>query len=150
MDTSKKQSVQEYLRELPPERRETIAAVRRVILAHLPKGYKETMQYGMISYIVPPRILRETYNGQPLCYVALAAQKNYYSLYLMNVYGNKNVEEWFVKEYQKSGKRLDIGKSCLRFKALDDLPLELIGRVIARTPLKEFVASYTALRREKR
>ena len=93
------------------------------------------MQYGMISYCIPLERYPATYNKQPLSYVALASQKNYMAHYLMCVYGSPDVRAWFGVEYQKSGKRLDMGKSCLRFKRADDLPLDLIGKTVAATPM---------------
>ncbi|MXY78555.1 MAG: DUF1801 domain-containing protein [Chloroflexi bacterium] len=139
-------TVSDYLAELPDERRRAIAAVRDVILDHLPGGYEEAMQYGMISYIVPADVLAETYNGQPLMYAALASQKRHMSLYLTNVYGDPDVEAWFRERYRATGKRLDMGKSCVRFRRLDDLPLDLVGEAIARTPLADFVEIYRASR----
>ncbi len=139
-------TVSGYLAELPGERRRAIADVRDVILDHLPGGYAEAMQYGMISYIVPATVLAETYNGQPLMYAALASQKRHMSLYLTNVYGDADVEAWFRERYRATGKRLDMGKSCVRFRKLDDLPLDLVGEVIARTPMAEFVEIYRASR----
>ena len=139
-------TVSDYLAELPDERRRAIAAVRDVILDHLPAGYEEAMQYGMISYIVPADVLAETYNGQPLMYAALASQKRHMSLHLTNVYGDPDVEAWFRERYRATGKRLDMGKSCVRFRRLDDLPLDLVGEAIARTPIADFVEIYRASR----
>ena len=139
-------TVSDYLASLGDERRQAIAAVRDVILEHLPDGYDETMQYGMISYIVPASVLADTYNGEPLMYVALASQKRYMSLYLTNVYGDPDVEAWFTERYRATGKRLDMGKSCVRFRRLDDLPLDLVGEVVGRTPVAEFVEMYRASR----
>ena len=144
---SKAKTVQEYLNELPTDRREDIEAVRKVILKNLPKGYEETIQYGMISYVVPLKLYPEGYLGKkdtPLPYAALASQKNYMSLYLMNIYSEQNseAEQWFKKEYEASGKKMDVGKSCVRFKKAEDLPLDVIGRAIARTSVKEFVRMY--------
>jgi hypothetical protein len=138
-------TVAQYLKELPPDRREAIAAVREVILENLPKGYEEGMTYGMIGYFVPHRLYPAGYHcnpDQPLPFANLASQKNYMSLYMMAVYG-KN-EEWFHAEYKKTGKKLDMGKCCVRFKKLDDLPLELIGRTIAKIPVTEHIAMYEA------
>ena len=104
------------------------------------------MQYGMISYVIPLETYPKTYNKLPLQYAALASQKNYMSLYLMNVYGDEDTQHWFVEEYEKSGKKLDMGKSCVRFKTLDDLPMELIGEAIARTPVSVFLERYEAVK----
>ena len=149
MVQSKATTVDQYLDELPPDRRETVAAIRELVLENLPAGYEETMSFGMIGYVVPFEIQAETYNGQPLEYVALASQKNYISLYLMNVYGHKETQEWFLKAYKASGKKLNMGKSCVRFKKIDDLPLDVIARVVSLTPMDEFVKAYRALRRKK-
>ncbi|MGB5756147.1 MAG: DUF1801 domain-containing protein [Acidimicrobiales bacterium] len=139
MVSSAAETVDEYLGELPDDRRAAIAEVRAAILDNLPAGYVETMNWGMISYEVPLETYPDTYNGKPLMYAALASQKNHMALYLTNVYGDEETEEWFVERYRASGKKLDMGKSCLRFKSLDQLPLDLIGEVIARTPVDEFV-----------
>lgn len=139
-------AVEGYLSELDDGRKEAISAVRGVILDNLPDGYTETMQYGMISYVVPLSVLADTYNGQPLMYIALASQKQHMSLYLTNVYGDESVENWFKERYLATGKKLNMGKSCVRFRKLDDLPLELVAEVVARTPIAEFVKIYQASR----
>ena len=139
-------TVAEYLSNLDDVRREAISAVRGVILGNLPDGYEEAMQFGMITYVVPLSVLANTYNGQPLMYVALASQKRHMSLYLTNVYGDESVEQWFRERYRAAGKKLDMGKSCVRFRKLDDLPLELVGEVVARTPIADFVEVYKASR----
>lgn len=142
-------SVEAYLRSLPPERRQLVQAVREVILKNLPKGYKEIMQYGMIGYVVPLSRYPAGYLGQkdvPLPYVGLAAQKNYYSIYLLNIYGDKKAETWFKKEYERAGFKLDMGKSCVRFKTLDKIPLEVIGKAVALTPVDEFITMYEKAR----
>src|SRR3989344_1849247 len=131
MVQSNAKTVEAYLKELPTERKEAISAVRKVILKNLPRGYEECMQYGMISYVIPLEKYPDTYNKQALGIVALASQKNYMSVYLMAIYGGKKTEKWFAEEYRKSGKKLDMGKSCIRFRKLDDLPLELIGKAVA-------------------
>jgi hypothetical protein len=143
-------TVEEYLSGLDDGRREAVGAVRRVILANLPDGYEEIMQYGMISYVVPLDVLADTYNGQPLMYIALASQKQYMSLYLTNVYGDESVEKWFKERYLATGKKLNMGKSCVRFRKLEDLPLELVAEVVARTPIDEFVTIYQASRSARR
>ena len=140
-------TVQDYLDELPEERRAVVSAVREVILEHLPDGYSESMNWGMISYEVPLERYPETYNGQPLCYLALAAQKNYYALYLMSVYQGSGEESWLRGEFKKAGKKLDMGKSCLRFRKLEDLPLEAIGQIVASTPPDKHIEHYEASRR---
>jgi hypothetical protein len=148
---SKARTVKEYVAELPPDRRDAINAVRKVILQNLPDGFEETMQYGMISYVVPFKLFPAGYHcdpTQPLCYAGLASQKNHMAIYLMTVYGNKETENWFVKAYKATGKRLDMGKSCVRFKKLDDLPLDVIGQAIARVPVANYIKAYEEMRRK--
>jgi len=118
-----------------------------VILANLPAGYEETMLFGMISYVIPLATYGPTYNKQPLMYASLANQKNYMSVYLMNVYADAEAERWFNEAYRATGKRLDMGKSCVRFRSLDDLPVDVIGDAIARTPVAAFIELYEASRK---
>ena len=139
-------SVGDYLDELSPERRDALSAVRDVVLEHLPDGYEEMMDFGMISYVVPLAKYPVTYNGHPLMYAALASQKNHFALYLMSVYGDPQLKEWFTEGYKASGKRMDIGKACVRFKRLEDLPLDLVGEAIERTPVADFIELYEASR----
>lgn len=136
------QTVDEYLAGLPEERRHALSAVREVILRHLPAGFAEGMQYGMIGYCVPLSRYPKTYNGQPLAYAALASQKNYMSLYLMGIYGNGQAESWFREEFRLRGKKLDMGKSCVRFRKLEDLPLDVIGQAIALETIDGFIQKY--------
>ena len=146
MARSQATTVEEYLDELADDRRETVEAVRDVVNANLPDGYEETVQFGMISYVVPLERYPKTYNRQALQYAGLASQKNYVSLYLMNVYGDQETERWFLDRYKASGKRLDMGKSCVRFKSVDDLPLDLVGEAVARTSVDEYIAVYETAR----
>ena len=146
MARSKATTVEEYLDELADERRGIVEAVRDVVNANLPDGYEETVQFGMISYVVPLERYPKTYNRQALQYAALASQKNYVSLYLMNVYGDQETERWFLDRYKASGKRLDMGKSCVRFKSVEDLPLDLVGEAIARTSVDAYIAVYETAR----
>jgi hypothetical protein len=146
MVASTARTVVDYLDSLAPDRRRALAAVRQVILDHLPDGYEETMQYGMLSYVIPLETYPHTYNGQALSYAALASQKNYMSLYLLCVYSDKEQETWFVEAFRAAGKKLDMGKSCVRFKKLDDLPLDVIGATIARTPVNAFIEQYEAVK----
>ena len=148
MVMSKAATVADYLAELPADRRRTISAVRAVIRKSLPKGYKESVGYGMICYAVPLSTYADTYNGQPLCYAALASQKNYCALYLMNVYGDTQTARAFRNGFKKAGKKLDMGKSCVRFKTAGDLPLDVIGRTIAATPMKAFIGQYERARKK--
>lgn len=137
----------EYLTSLPDVRREAMEQVRRLILVKLPTGYREGMYFGMIGYYVPLERYSETYNGQPLGIAALASQKRYMSLYLMAVYGDPETERWFRQRWAATAKKLDMGKSCVRFKKVEDLPLELIGETIARVGVDEYLARYEATRR---
>jgi sugar/nucleoside kinase (ribokinase family) len=142
MVQSKANTVADYLAQLPAERRQAIEAVRAVILENLPTGYEESMQFGMIGYAVPLSRYPKTYNGAPLNYAALASQKNHMAVYLMGCYGDEKLARWFETEFEKAGKKLDMGKSCVRFKKLDDLPLDLIGEAVARMPVDDFIALY--------
>jgi uncharacterized protein YdhG (YjbR/CyaY superfamily) len=145
MATSKATTVDAYLAELPEDRRAVVSAVRDVVLRNLPEGYRESMAFGMIGYGIPLERYPDTYNGQPLAYAALAAQKNYYALYLLSTY--TGAQEAAVREaFAAAGKKLDMGKSCIRFKTLDDLPLEALGRIIAATPPEAHIAAYEAAR----
>lgn len=144
MSKSKAATVENYLAELPPERRAVVSAVRDVVRRSLPKGYSEGMSFGMIGYGVPLSRYPDTYNGQPLGYVALAAQKNYYALYLMGPYMDAKQGKQLAEAFRQAGKKMDMGKSCLRFKKLDDLPLEAIGRVIASTTPEQLIAHHEA------
>ena len=147
MATSTATTVDQYLAELSPGRREAIFKVRKVVLEHLPAGYEETMQFGMISYVIPLEKYPVTYNKQALGIASLASQKNYMSLYLMCVYGDKETERWFFDRYAASGKKLNMGKSCVRFKRVEDLPLDLIGETIARVTPAQFIEIYEEARR---
>lgn len=145
--SSNASTVEEYLRSLPDDRREAISRVRQVILDNLPDGYQEGMQYGMIGYFIPLEDYPDTYNGQPLNYAALAAQKNYMSLYLSNVYSDPHLEKKFTEAYRASGKKLNMGKSCVRFKKLEDLPLDVVAEAIAATPVDQYLGIYEEIRR---
>ena len=139
-------TVDSYLAELPAERREALEAVREVILANLPQGYEECMVFGMIGYVIPLSRYPKTYNKQPLALAALASQKRHMAVYLNNVYGDPETLEWFTSAYEASGKRLDMGKSCVRFTKIANLPLELIGETIARTSVDDFLSFYEEAR----
>jgi hypothetical protein len=140
-------TVEEYLESLPKDRRADMEKVRNLIVEHLPPGYEEHMLWGMISYVVPLSVLPKTYNSMPLCYVSLASQKDAISLYLMNVYGDPDLSAWFHQAYEATGKKLDMGKSCVRFKKVADLPLEVIAQAIAKTPIDQFVQRYKEVKK---
>ena len=143
---SSAKTVQEYLEDLTPERRAAVSAVRDVVLANLPDGYEEIMDFGMISYVVPLARYPKTYNGHPLQYAAIASEKRYVSVHLMSIYADAESQRWFVDSYRSTGKKLDMGKACVRFKNLDDLPLDLIGEAVSRTPMEEWIRLYEASR----
>ena len=124
-------TVVEYLNTLPDDRRRAMTAVRRVIRKHLPEGYEEVMNWGMISYQVPLRRYPDTYNGQPLLYTAQASQKRHMAVYLTGIYADEAARRSFERRYKATGKRFDVGKSCVRFRTLDDLPLPLIGETVS-------------------
>ncbi len=147
MVSSKARTVEEYLQSLPPERSEPMRAVREVILKNIPSGYAETMNWGMISYEIPLTRYPDTYNQQPLSLAGLSSQKNYMSLYLMAVYSNPKTTDWFHKKYRASGIKIDMGKSCVRFKKLDELPLDLIGETIALYGVEEYIELHEQARK---
>jgi len=130
------------LAELPPERRAVVAAVRDLVRAALPAGYEEQVSGRMLTYVVPLARYPATYNKQPLAYLALAAQKSFCSLYLMSLYSGSDDERSFRDRWIAGGRRLDMGKSCLRFKSLDDLDLDLLGETIAATPVDAYIDRY--------
>lgn len=142
MAGSAARTVAAYLAELPPERRAIVSSVRDLVNRHLPPGYSETMGWGMICWGVPLSRYPNTYNKQPLCYAALAAQKNAYSLHLMSVYAESDEEHSLRKAYAQAGKKLDMGKCCLRFKSLDGLLQDEIARLIAATSVEDYIAYY--------
>jgi len=141
---------EEYLAGLPEERRPMVEAVRRIILERLPDGYVETVTPGMLTYDVPLETYPDTYNRRPLNYVALASQARYVSLYLMGLYAQPERAQAFERAYRATGKRYDVGKSCVRFRRLQDLPLDLVGDVVAATGVEEYVALARAAKRERR
>jgi len=146
---SKATTVEAYLASLPEDRSAAIQAVRQVIIANLDKDYEEGMHYGMIGYFVPHRVYPPGYHcdpTQPLPFAGLGSQKNHLAIYLMCIYGSPAEEMWFRAAWAKSGKKLDLGKSCIRFKRIEDLPLEVIGETIRRVPAAKFIADYESAR----
>src|SRR4051812_10696840 len=137
-----------YVKSLPAERRDAIGAVRAVILKNLPEGYEEVVDFGMLAYVIPLKRYPDTYNGHPLAVVALASQKQYMSLYLMCVYGSATLKTWFASAFKKAGKTLDMGKSCVRFKRIEDLPLGVIGEAVARVSVDEYLRVYEKSRKK--
>ena len=145
---SKAKTVEQYLAELPADRREAISAIREVILKYLPRGYAEGMAYGMIGYHVPHSVYPAGYHCDPklpLPFAALASQKNHMALYLMCVYSDPDLEAWFREQWTATGKKLDMGKSCIRFKKLEDVPLAVVGRIVKKVPAKSYIEHYEAV-----
>lgn len=145
MATSKPTTVAEYLASLPDDRRTAIEAVRKTILANLDKGYAEGIQYGMIGYFVPHSVYPPGYHcdpKQPLPFASIASQKNHIGIYLFCIYNDAGETAEFVKAWKATGKKLDMGKSCIRFKKIEDVALDVIGNTIRRMPAKKFIEYY--------
>jgi len=147
MAPSEVSTVEEYLSELPAGRREVVEGVRATILENLPPGYSEAMNHGMISYEIPLETYPDTYNDRPLGYLALGAQKNHCSLHMMAVYADPEREARLREGFERAGKKLDMGKSCVRFRELGDLPLDVIGELVASTPPEGMIALYEKSRK---
>ena len=140
-------TVAAFLATLTDERRREFRRVRAVIRQHLPSGYEEVVTKGMLVYQVPFKRYSDTYNGCPLWYVAIAPQKAYLSLHLMPVYGNAAQAQRLKEGFRAAGKKLDMGKACIRFKAADDLALETIGQIVASIPMDRWIQMAQAMRR---
>ncbi|MCU0713850.1 MAG: DUF1801 domain-containing protein [Pirellula sp.] len=150
---SKAQTVDDYIAELSPDRQETIAAVRKVILKNIDPAFQETMQYGMIGYSVPHSVYPTGYHcdpKQPLPFAGLASQKNHMSLYLCSAYNDTEFDSWIRNAFEKLGKKLDMGKCCIRFKKLSDLPLDVIAEAFRRVRCDQFVQRYETFLSEQR
>ena len=147
MVQSTAETVEEYLAELPPERAAVVEEVRRLVLANVPDGIEETMNWGMISYEIPLSRYPDTYNGQPLMWAALAAQKHHYALYLHTVYADGEVEQELRDAYAAAAVKLDLGRSCLRFKRLDQLVPDAVAAVVGACTVEEYIELYEASRR---
>lgn len=145
---SQAKTVAAYLKELPPDRRAAIAAVRQVVLENVDREtVQETMGYGMIGFSIPHRVFPQGYHcdpSMPVPYIGLASQKQYMSLYLMGVYGGSDEERFLRDGFAKAGLRIDLGKCCLRFKRLEDLDLDVVAQTIRRLPAREYLARYVA------
>lgn len=146
MSQTGKDPVAAYLDSVPADRRPAIEAVRDVINANLPEGFEEGVEFGMLSWHVPLERYPDTYNGRPLGIVALASQKHHMAVYLMGVYSDAADADWFRERWLATGHRLDMGKSCVRFRRLDDVPLDVIGEAVARTSVDEYLRRYEASR----
>lgn len=140
----------EYINGLPLEQKRALTIIRSVIKKNLAKGFKETMNWGMICYEVPLSTYPSTYNKQPLVYAGLASQKNHMAVYLSGIYSDAQAYKKFIAEYKKTGKKLDVGKSCVRFKKLEDLPLDLIGKEVASMSMKQFIHIYEKYNHRKK
>jgi hypothetical protein len=144
---SKPATVADYLASQPADRRAAIEAVRAVILKNLDSDYEEGMQYGMIGYYVPHRVYPAGYHcdpKQPLPFAGLASQKGHMSLYIMGCYGSPEQEAWFRKAWTDTGRKLDMGKACIRFKKLEDVALDVVGEAFRRMPATAYIAQYEA------
>jgi hypothetical protein len=153
MMQSKAKTVEAYLAELPQDRRAAMEGVRKVILKNLDRDFEEGMQYGMISYCVPHSLYPAGYPcdpAQPLLFAGLSSQKNYMTLHLMSIYGDREHAEQFRRDWAKSGKKLDMGKACIRFKNVDDLPLDVIGRAVAKVNAKKYIAVCESIVKSRR
>jgi uncharacterized protein YdhG (YjbR/CyaY superfamily) len=142
-------SVTEYLAALPADRREALNEVRKGINRALPKGYEEGIQFGMMSWFVPLSTYPAGYGGNKkvaLPLISVASQKGYIALHMICFYGQPELREWFAAQYAKSGKKLDMGQGCLRFKKFEDLALDVVEKTIAKLPVKEYVAGYQKTR----
>jgi hypothetical protein len=135
-------TVEDYIAGLPDDRGPMISKLRTLLKRRMPAGYHESMMWGAITYSIPLARFPDTYNGQPLCYVALASQKGYCSLYLMSAYGNPAERRELEAAFRKAGKKLDMGKSCVRFRSLEDLPLDAIGDLIEKVTPEKYLAWY--------
>ncbi len=136
----------QYLAELPADRRVAMTKLRKVIKTNLPKGFKEVMQYGMISYVVPHSLYPAGYHCKPtdpLPFISIASQKQFVAFYHMGLYGNPKLHKWFTTEYQKQmGRKADSGKSCFRYKKMDQIPYDLIATVVSKITVEEWIKFY--------
>ena len=143
---SRAATVEEYISGLPTDRQIAISALRKIILRNLPRGFKEEMSYGMIGYVVPHSIYLAGYHcnpSLPLPFAGLASQKNAISFYHMGIYSNPTLLKWFTEAYEKAGVgKLDMGKSCIRFKKLENIPLQLIGELAGKLTVQDWIKIY--------
>ena len=149
----KAESPEDYIKQVPEERQSTIKKLRKTIKDNLPKGFQEVINYGMIGYVVPHSIYPDGYHCDPktpLPFMSFASQKNSINLYHSGIYANKEIHDWFVGEYPKHSKRkLDMGKSCVRFKKMDEIPIELIGELCAKLTVNEWIDIYESVLKKK-
>ena len=144
--TSEATTVDQYINEAPEDRREALQKLRNVILENLPEGFQEAMGYGMAGYVVPHSIYPSGYHcdpKMPLPFISVASQKNFIAFYHMGIYADETLLNWFVAEYPKHCKtKLDMGKSCIRFKKMNDIPLELLGQLVAKMSVQDWISLY--------
>ena len=145
-------SPNDYISKLPKDRQEVVSELRKVVLDNLPKGFSEEMSYGMIGYVVPHSIYPDGYHCDPklpLPFLSIASQKNFVAFYHMGIYSDEKLLDWFVREYPNhSNYKLDMGKSCIRFKRMNDIPYELIGELVRRISVDNWIQTYeTAIKR---
>ena len=142
MVSSKAVTPDDYIAELPPERRDLVSRIRDLVNSNLPDGYVERMNWGMISWEVPSERYPDTYNSQPLVYAGLAAQKNYTALYLNHIYASEERTDRLKAQWAAAGRKLDMGKSCLRFKRAEDIAEDVLAETIRSIPVDRFIAEY--------
>jgi uncharacterized protein YdhG (YjbR/CyaY superfamily) len=139
-------TVEEYLAEIPADRRESFCELRQLVVENIPSGFEEIMSYGMIGYVVPHSLYPKGYHcntSLPLPFINLASQKHFIGFYHMGIYAMPELLDWFVSEYPSHSKRrLDMGKSCIRFKDFNNLPLELIAQLVAKVSVEGWIAQY--------
>ena len=144
--TSDAKTPEEYINALPQERKDAVSKLRKVILKNLPNGFTETMGYGMLGYVIPHTIYPEGYHCNPktpLPFMSVASQKNFVAVYHMGIYANKELFDWFVNEYPKySNRKLDIGKSCIRFNIIEEIPYKLIGELASKMTPDKWIEIY--------
>ena len=142
-------SPDDYISKLPEDRQEVISKLRQVVLDNLPKGFSEEMSYGMIGYVVPHSIYPDGYHCDPklpLPFMSMASQKNFVAFYHMGIYADEKLLDWFVKEYPKHSKyKLDMGKSCIRFKRMNDIPYDLIGELVSKVSVDDWIDRYDSV-----
>ena len=142
-------SPDDYISKLPEDRQEVISKLRKIVLDNLPKGFSEEMSYGMIGYVVPHSIYPDGYHCDPklpLPFMSMASQKNFVAFYHMGIYADEKLLDWFVKEYPKHSKyKLDMGKSCIRFKRMNDIPYDLIGELVSKVSVDDWINRYDSV-----
>lgn len=151
---TKAETVKDYLDALPEERRVPLEKLRKTILEHLPQGYEETLSHDMIGYVVPLKTYPQGYHaaaGEPLPFLSLASQKNHIALYHMGLYAKPKLEEWFREEYSnRVTPKLDMGKSCIRLKKMEEIPYELIGELAEKISVEEYIEAYEEVMKSRK